>query len=120
MSDPVKRAWGQYTTLYEGQEFKIKKLEFEVGKHLSLQKHFQWEEFWMFIKGSGLMTVTLDHKSAWKMPSEVAAGEFVYINKERWHSFVANEPTEVIELQIGICDEEDVVRIEQPEWVPKI
>jgi mannose-6-phosphate isomerase-like protein (cupin superfamily) len=119
MLEPVKRSWGQYTVLYEGQQFKVKKLEFEVGKMLSLQKHFNREEFWMFTKGTGLMTITTDYQRAWKPPTEVEAGEFVYINKERWHSFVATEPTEVIELQLGRCEEDDIIRREQPEWAPK-
>lgn len=116
---PVERSWGKYTVLDEGVEFKTKRLEFDVGKPLSLQKHFNREELWLFVKGAGLMTVVPDVDRAWKMPVEVGAGEFVWIGKERWHSFIATEPTEVFEVQLGRCEEDDIVRAPQPEWMPK-
>lgn len=120
MSETVERSWGRYTVLHEGQEFKVKQLDFDPGKPLSLQKHFMREELWLFTKGQGVMTNTSERTHAWKSPFNVAAGMFIWIGKEKWHSFVATEPTTVIEVQLGICKEDDIMRTEQPERLKEV
>lgn len=109
----VKRDWGSYRTIFNGESFRVKILDFDVGTPLSLQKHFCREELWLCLKGHGMMTVTSDEKRAWSNPQIFKAGDFAWINKERWHSYHAIEPTRVLEVQIHHPDEDDIVRIKQ-------
>lgn len=115
MNKQVERSWGRYTVLREGQDFKVKELEFDPGKPLSLQKHFMREELWLCTEGEGIMTISELPSRAWKNVFNLTAGMFVWVGKEKWHSFVAKEPTKVMEVQVGICNEEDIIRMEQPE-----
>ncbi|MDR6635021.1 mannose-1-phosphate guanylyltransferase [Phyllobacterium sp. 1468] len=48
----VHRPWGTYTTLEEGQRFKIKRIEVKPGASLSLQMHHHRSEHWVVVSGT--------------------------------------------------------------------
>src|SRR5690606_38401522 len=45
----VHRPWGTYTTLEEGERFKIKRLVVTPGRSLSLQMHHHRSEHWVVV-----------------------------------------------------------------------
>ncbi|WP_114416406.1 mannose-1-phosphate guanylyltransferase/mannose-6-phosphate isomerase [Marinospirillum perlucidum] len=47
----VHRPWGTYTTLEEGERFKIKRIEVKPGASLSLQMHHHRSEHWIVVSG---------------------------------------------------------------------
>lgn len=47
----VHRPWGTYTTLEEGNRFKIKRIEVKPGASLSLQMHHHRSEHWVVVSG---------------------------------------------------------------------
>lgn len=47
----VRRPWGTYTTLEEGERFKIKRLVVHPGESLSLQMHHHRSEHWIIVSG---------------------------------------------------------------------
>ncbi|MGL4316700.1 MAG: mannose-1-phosphate guanylyltransferase/mannose-6-phosphate isomerase [Pseudomonas sp.] len=47
----VHRPWGTYTTLEEGERFKIKRIEVRPGASLSLQMHHHRSEHWIVVSG---------------------------------------------------------------------
>src|SRR5690606_24263845 len=47
----VHRPWGTYTTLEEGEQFKIKRLVVTPGHSLSLQLHHHRSEHWVVVSG---------------------------------------------------------------------
>lgn len=51
----VHRPWGSYTTLEEGERFKIKKITVKPGASLSLQLHHHRSEHWVVVKGAALV-----------------------------------------------------------------
>ncbi|PSH63747.1 mannose-1-phosphate guanylyltransferase/mannose-6-phosphate isomerase [Phyllobacterium brassicacearum] len=48
----VHRPWGTYTTLEEGERFKIKRIEVKPGASLSLQMHHHRSEHWVVVSGT--------------------------------------------------------------------
>lgn len=52
----VHRPWGTYTTLEEGDRFKIKRIEVKPGACLSLQMHHHRSEHWIVVSGMAKVT----------------------------------------------------------------
>ncbi|MCL7461854.1 mannose-1-phosphate guanylyltransferase/mannose-6-phosphate isomerase [Pseudomonas sp. NW5] len=48
----VNRPWGTYTTLEEGERFKIKRIVVKPGASLSLQMHHHRSEHWVVVSGT--------------------------------------------------------------------
>ncbi len=48
----VHRPWGTYTTLEEGDHFKIKRIVVKKGEKLSLQMHHHRSEHWIVVSGT--------------------------------------------------------------------
>jgi len=48
----VRRPWGTYTVLEEGDHFKIKRIEVKPGASLSLQMHHHRSEHWIVVSGT--------------------------------------------------------------------
>ncbi|MDX5371651.1 MAG: mannose-1-phosphate guanylyltransferase/mannose-6-phosphate isomerase [Pseudomonadaceae bacterium] len=51
----VHRPWGTYTTLEEGERFKIKRIVVKPGASLSLQMHHHRSEHWIVVSGVALV-----------------------------------------------------------------
>ena len=102
------RPWGTYTILEDNPKYKIKRIVVEVGKRLSLQKHFHRNEHWIVV--SGTATVTVEEKTF-----ILRANESTYIKMGDIHR-LANDgkvPVVLIEAQIGdYLGEDDIVRLE--------
>lgn len=52
----VHRPWGNYTTLEEGERFKIKRIVVKPGQRLSLQMHHHRSEHWVVVSGMAKVT----------------------------------------------------------------
>ncbi|MDJ0904194.1 MAG: cupin domain-containing protein [Xenococcus sp. MO_188.B8] len=50
------RPWGSFTTLEEGQGYKIKRIEVNPGHRLSLQMHHHRSEHWIVVSGTAKVT----------------------------------------------------------------
>lgn len=90
----------------EPVEFCVKDLVVRPGNQLSLQKHQGREEFWVVKKG--LLTVVVDGQRI-----DVEEGNAIFIPKGAVHCMNnrTDADVEVEELQLGICREEDNVRL---------
>ena len=102
------RPWGSYTVLEESNGYKIKKIEVNPGKRLSLQKHFHRSEHWIVV--SGTATVTVGDEKRLVRPNEstyIKAGELHRLENE------GKIPVVLIEAQVGeYTGEDDIVRVE--------
>ena len=87
-------------------EFCIKDLVVNPGHQLSLQRHRGREEFWVVQRG--LLTVIVDGQRI-----DVAEGQAIFIPMGATHCMnnCTDEPIAVQELQLGICREEDNMRL---------
>jgi mannose-6-phosphate isomerase len=50
------RPWGSFTTLEEGNGYKIKRIEVNPGHRLSLQMHYHRSEHWIILSGTAKVT----------------------------------------------------------------
>ncbi|MDA9006501.1 mannose-1-phosphate guanylyltransferase/mannose-6-phosphate isomerase [Litoricola sp.] len=104
----VRRPWGWYDSLDEGDRFKVKRIQVAPGASLSLQKHYQRSEHWVVVKGT----------------AEVTCGEKVLTLTENQSTYIplgevhrlanpGRTPLEIIEVQSGsYLGEDDIVRFE--------
>ena len=101
------RPWGSFENLLDEEGHKVKKIVVNQGQRLSLQLHRNRYEIWHILSGVGEMQVG---NCAWT----VSAGDRVEIGKLEVHR-ITNEgdtPVVILELQVGECQEDDIIRIE--------
>ncbi len=97
-----KRPWGAYTVLEMGAGFKIKLIEIEPKKRLSLQRHKKRAEHWVVVAGS----VKVTSASGTRI---INSNQSIYIPKGIKHRL--ENPTgflvKIVEIQTGSYLEED-------------
>jgi mannose-6-phosphate isomerase-like protein (cupin superfamily) len=102
-----KRPWGSFSVIVDKEFVKIKELIINPKSKISLQLHRKREEFWVVLKGKGILTLGLD-----EIPVE--EGQPIHIRKYEMHSIdnYTDEDLVIIEIQKGVCKEDDIIRIE--------
>ncbi|GAA5235920.1 mannose-1-phosphate guanylyltransferase/mannose-6-phosphate isomerase [Verticiella sediminum] len=104
----VHRPWGTYTTLEEGERFKIKRIVVTPGHSLSLQMHHHRSEHWVVV--SGMATIVNGENTI-----SLGPNQSTYIPAGCQHR-LANPgklPLVLIEVQSGeYLGEDDIVRFE--------
>ncbi len=108
-----ERQWGEYKVLdynqyLDGMKSLTKHLTITAGKNISYQKHFQRDEIWTIVDGTG--DLLIDGKIR-----KVKRGDVAYIMKGQKHALRAseNEDLQFIEVQIGAeLIEDDIERFE--------
>lgn len=104
----IYKPWGSSIVLEDKPGYKIKTIQLEPGKKLSLQKHYHRSEHWIVI--SGTATVVIDDKESLVRPNES-----VYIKIGESHRLENNGkiPVVLIEAQVGeYISEDDIIRID--------
>jgi mannose-1-phosphate guanylyltransferase / mannose-6-phosphate isomerase len=101
------KPWGFYITLLKGRYFKVKLLYFKKGGEISLQKHKRRDELWCFIYGEGTFQNYIKHS---KVSYEILKGHSHFVPENNWHHYKARKPTLVLEIQKGLCSEDDIER----------
>ena len=102
----IKRPWGSYQTLVDGSDYKVKRISVKPDEQFSLQYHNHREEHWIIVEGTGIITQG-------EVARVIEPGENVYIPIKQIHRLNGGEKGVVfIEVQRGMCDEDDIVRLE--------
>jgi mannose-1-phosphate guanylyltransferase/mannose-6-phosphate isomerase len=104
----VKRPWGSYTVLDTGMGFKIKLVEVNSGRSLSLQLHKKRSEHWVVVAGCAKIV----HG---KKNYLVKCNQSTYIPSGCVHriSNPGNDPLKIVEVQTGTyLEEDDIIRLE--------
>ncbi len=103
----VKRPWGQYTIIGLGEYFKIKLVEVNPGKSLSLQLHNKRSEHWVVVEGQA---VVVKGKSRHRLNTN----ESLYVPMGCVHRLInpANKLLRIVEVQTGkYLGEDDIIRL---------
>ena len=103
-----ERPWGNFENLLEEKNFLVKKLTIEPSQKLSLQYHKKRAEYWVIVRGKGL--ITIENQQIYCEP-----GSTFFIEKKKKHRVenIGSENLEIIEIQMGDnISEGDIVRIE--------
>lgn len=108
----VQKPWGHYEVLAEEPgSWKAKRLFIKKGECLSLQSHKKRTEIWYVEKGLGQAYVLSG------MPTEnnyvdLYPHQIVKIYHGIKHSIEAETDLVIFEIQVGDCDEKDIIRYE--------
>jgi mannose-1-phosphate guanylyltransferase/mannose-6-phosphate isomerase len=104
----VRRPWGMYDSLENGERFQVKRIVVKPGAALSLQMHHHRAEHWIVVKG--VAEVTCDDKVFL-----LAENQSTYLplgSKHRLRN-PGKVPVELIEVQSGsYLGEDDIVRFD--------
>jgi mannose-1-phosphate guanylyltransferase/mannose-6-phosphate isomerase len=104
----VRRPWGWYDSVDNGDRFQVKRIVVTPGGKLSLQKHMHRAEHWIVVKGTA--EVTIDDSV-----SLIRETEAIHIPMGAVHR-LANPgkiDLEIVEVQTGsYLGEDDIVRLE--------
>jgi mannose-6-phosphate isomerase-like protein (cupin superfamily) len=108
MNNKETRPWGWFSTIEEGINYKVKKLFVKRDCRISLQSHNQRDEHWVIVSGSGVFM----HGDSVREPVEsfVKSGDYLFVPKFHKHRITALEDLTLIEVQMGVCDEADIIR----------
>lgn len=101
-----KRPWGKFTLLQEGNQYKVKCIEVNPGASLSLQYHNSRFEDWIIVEGSGVVCDGNETRNC-------IVGDRFHIAPKKVHRATGGpNGLKFIEIQRGICDENDIVRLQ--------
>jgi mannose-6-phosphate isomerase len=103
-----RRPWGEYRVLAEDGDWKVKRIDVNVGQRLSYQKHERRSEHWVVVAGRA--RVTLDGSER-----ELEVGDTIDIPAGTAHRVEScgRGPLTFIEIQRGeYLGEDDIERLE--------
>lgn len=104
----VNRPWGTYTTLEEGERFKIKRIVVKPGGSLSLQMHHHRSEHWIVV--SGVARVINDERELM-----LNTNESTYIRAGHKHRLENPGVVDLVLIEVQSGDylgEDDIVRFQ--------
>lgn len=102
-----ERPWGTWEILARASNYKVKRLVVYPGQRLSLQYHHYRSEHWVVVEGQA--QVQRDNEIL-----VLEKNESLVIPPLGTHRISNPGPGNlvIIEVQIGRCDEDDIVRLE--------
>jgi mannose-1-phosphate guanylyltransferase/mannose-6-phosphate isomerase len=104
----VRRPWGWYDTIDQGEHFKVKRIQVNPGASLSLQSHQHRAEHWIVVKGTA--EITIDEKIFCLKDNE---STFIPAKVKHRLKNPSTESLEIIEVQSGsYLGEDDIIRYE--------
>jgi mannose-1-phosphate guanylyltransferase len=106
MINREERPWGWFETIEESENYKLKKIFVNPNQQFSLQYHNDRDEHWVIVEGSGMITIG-------SSTFPVYFNQCFVIPKGKQHRLKASDSGILFyEVQTGICNEDDIVRIE--------
>ena len=104
----IKRPWGSYTVLNEGDNYKVKLIEVNPSARLSLQSHTYRCEHWTIIEGLCQVIQNNIYEIMYKSKTCLIPIK----SKHRLINISRKKLLKIIEIQYGVCDENDITRYE--------
>ncbi len=107
MIESDNRPWGRWEEYLNEPGYRVKRILVHPGKRLSLQKHEHRAEHWVVVQGEGLFTRNDDTIRVEKGDAlQIALGDIHRLEND------ADDYLVIIETQLGICLEDDIIRLE--------
>ena len=103
-----ERPWGWYDVIDTGSTYKVKSIQVESGKSLSLQRHMHRSEHWVVVEGTAL--VYIDGK---KHLIHENQSTYIPVGAKHRLSNPGKIPLKIIEVQSGpYLEEDDIERFD--------
>ena len=102
-----ERPWGVWADWYRTPEATLKCMVIKPGARMSLQKHAHRQEVWRTISGKGE-----DQGTTPPTPLVPGLTHVVQVGATHRIANTGTEPLVIVELQMGECREDDIVRLE--------
>lgn len=74
-----------------------------------MQKHQHRNELWLFLCGTGFFYRHAENDEGF--PKLIKSGCHEFVKPLEWHQYLAIKPTLVLEIQTGLCKEDDIDRL---------
>ena len=104
----IYRPWGNYTSIVQGSNWQVKKIEVKPGASLSLQMHKHRAEHWVVVKGTALIQRDNEENLLEKNQST-----YIPLGCKHRLSNPGKITVELIEIQSGdYLGEDDIIRFE--------
>jgi mannose-6-phosphate isomerase-like protein (cupin superfamily) len=105
--DADNRPWGRWEEYLNEPGYRVKRIIVHPGQRLSLQKHEHRKEHWVVVQGTGIFTRNDEE-------IRVEAGDTCFIDVGDVHRLEndGEEHLVFIETQMGLCIEDDIIRLE--------
>jgi mannose-6-phosphate isomerase-like protein (cupin superfamily) len=105
--DADDRPWGRWEEYLNEPGYRVKRIIVNPGERLSLQKHEHRKEHWVVVRGEGIFTRNDEE-------IDVSEGDTCFIDVGDVHRIEndGEEPLVFIETQMGLCVEDDIIRME--------
>ena len=100
------RPWGTYEVLLDKPDHKVKEIYLKPNHRFSLQYHEHREEHWVVVEGDGIVQVNEKEYPAY------VRTHWVILPTQKHRATAGPNGLIFIETQIGDCQEEDIIRIE--------
>lgn len=107
MIDHDNRPWGRWEEYLNEPGYRVKRIVVHPGQRLSLQKHEHRQEHWVIVFGEGVFSLDGEDR-------RIGKGDALHIPKGGVHRILndGEDHLVIIETQLGLCIEEDIIRIE--------
>lgn len=112
VQEKTHKCWGYFKVLGKTQGCKVKELEVLPGGSLTMQRHWQRNEFWIVAYGK-CKIYTLDDSNKEVQYAVLEKHDQITIPETTWHRLENpyDEPCKIYEIQYGVwCDESDIER----------
>ena len=105
--DADDRPWGRWEEYLNEPGYRVKRIIVHPRQRLSLQRHKLRAEHWVIVAGSGQFTLD-------ESVTTVTVGQKVFIPIGGVHRIQNDGQVDliIIETQLGVCDENDIERLE--------
>ena len=104
----VHRPWGNYESISEGEQYKVKRIIVNPGASLSLQEHRHRAEHWIVARGIAHITKNEEQFLLYENQST-----YIAVGTKHRLSNPGKIPLELIEVQTGsYLEEDDIIRHE--------
>lgn len=113
MKEIIETKWGRWYVTAEGVGWKTKILEIDPDQMISLQYHNKRSENWVIIQGHGMLLI--EEGSGERYVFSIGETDHYWIDKGSLHQVknTGRIPLIIAETQLGICEEEDIVRLDE-------
>jgi mannose-6-phosphate isomerase-like protein (cupin superfamily) len=105
--DADDRPWGRWEEYLNESGYRVKRIVVAPGQRLSLQRHRLRSEHWVIVAGKGSF-----HLDGSDRPVEAGSTVFIPVGGIHRITNTGDVPLLIIETQLGICDEDDIERLE--------